>query len=173
MTGTATTAGWSGSVPPEASRRSGSIIGAICLPRSHWKSWPAWRIGGMPSSSFTKRPRGSWAGISTRASVAGVSSACRDRHAGVQLFGLAGAAGTAPSHQAGSPTRPFSPFDSRTRDNHSQPCTVRSLDGSGTKPSSGGSPRIGSSHFAHIGSNTVVLILFYVVILSCADQGLR
>jgi hypothetical protein len=36
--------------------------------------------------------------------VAGLSSACCDRNAGVQLFGLAG---SALSYEAGSPTRPF------------------------------------------------------------------
>ena len=53
--------------------------------------------------------------------------------------------------------RPFSPLSSRTSASHSPPGTVRSPDGSGTKRSAGGSPRIGSSNSAHLGSNRVEL----------------
>jgi hypothetical protein len=49
------------------------------------------------------------------------------------------------------------PLGGSARDGHSRPCTVRSPDRSGTKPSSGGSQQIGSSNFAHIGSNRVEL----------------
>jgi SRSO17 transposase len=66
VTGTDTRAGWSGSEPPGAGPRSGNISGATCPRTRPSKSWLAWPIGGMRSSSFMKRPRASWAGISSR-----------------------------------------------------------------------------------------------------------
>jgi len=59
--------GWLlGERAPEGSPRNGNISGVMCRPRLPSKSWPVWRIGGMRSSRFMKRRRGSWAGTSTK-----------------------------------------------------------------------------------------------------------
>jgi hypothetical protein len=70
--------------------------------------------------------------------VAGRPPPCRDRDAGLQLSGLAGAAAATRSPSAGSPARAVFPLGQIRGGLPCQRSIVRSPGGSATKPSKGG-----------------------------------
>src|SRR5918992_4211999 len=68
-------AGCWGSGPPGVSTGSASTTGATCRSLPPWRNWWTMLIAALLLSGSMKRPRGSWAGISTRAGAGQASTA--------------------------------------------------------------------------------------------------